>query len=187
MIELIFGILSIMIALYIFYNQNKETNISRNNNTNALNNSNKIMQAKIYLENLAPLQKNLRNKIILLKTIYENDYKNLHLKRTINYKLTFDDIQSDFIFNNKSIKKCKFSKTVYIEFKELLPEVKNLFPHSYTYYWNFIKTLDPILFYATTKDKRNFDITDKYIESIKLLNEFIELSYNLDTELKIVW
>lgn len=190
------GIIGVIIALVIFYCQNKENIKSRNENTNSnirladeKHKENSLIQKKIYLENILPKQEELRSKIQMLRNCYGNNDKNLHLRLTVDSKLKFDKYQYDHIFHGRAPKDYIFYTGIYEKFKEALPEVKNLFPNSYTLYFNFIQTLDPIL-HHTAEEKPSFDggiWDDKWFESIKMLDDFIESTYNVDSELKNVW
>ena len=190
------GIIGVIIALVIFYCQNKENIKSRNENTNSnirladeKHKENSLIQKKIYLENILPKQEELRSKIQMLRNCYGNNDKNLHLRWVVDSKLKFDKHQSEYIFHGHAPEDYKFYSGIYEEFKLALPKVKNLFPNSYTIYSNFIQTLDPILKH-TCSDKPSFDDgkwVNKWQESLKLLDTFIESTYNSDSELKNVW
>ena len=150
---------------------------------------NELNQAKIYLENILPRQKELRLKIQNLRNCYANHDANLHLKWIVDSGLKFDKYQSEHIFHGRAPEDYKFYTSIYTEFKNALPEVKNLFPHSYTEYFNFINTLNPILFH-TNAECPSYDEgkwVDLHQDSIKLLDEFIEKTYNTDSELRMVW
>lgn len=195
-LETFLAITAIVIALIIFYRQNKADIQSRIENTNSnlrlaeeKHEENRLIKIKIYLENIQPKQKELLTKIKMLRNCYGNDAKNLHLRWVEDSNLKFDKHQSDHIFHGRAPKDYTFYTGIYEKFKEALPEVKNLFPNSYTLYFNFILTLDPIL-HHTAEEKPSFDggiWVDKWFESIKMLDDFIESTYNVDSELKNVW
>lgn len=192
----ILNVLAIVIAFVIFYKQNKADIQSRIENTNSnirlaeeKHEENRLNKTKIYLEDIQPKQKELRIEIKKLRNCYHDGAKNLHLRWVEDSGLKFDKHQSNHIFHGHANEDFKLYTGIYEKFKEALPEVKNLFPNSYTLYFNFIQTLDPI-FRHTAEEKPSFDggiWVDKWFESIKMLDDFIESTYNVDSELKNVW
>lgn len=109
---------------------------------------NELAQAKIYLESILPKQTSLRLKLQTLRHCYGNHMKNLHLRWIADTELKFDENQLDYIFHQKVDTEFRYYKNIYTEFRTALPEVKNLFPHCYTEYFNFVESLYPIFVYT---------------------------------------
>lgn len=189
-------IASILIALLILSYQLRIEAKSRSENTKSnikiaeeKHKENELVKTRMYLEHILPKQKELRTKIKNLRNCYANYDRNLHLQRVIDSGIKFDDYQPEHIFHGRALKELKFKTEIYDEFKEILPEVKNIFPNSYTYYWNFILTLSPIYLH-TAEEKPSYDggkWVDRHVESCDLLDKFIESTYNNDSELRNVW
>lgn len=185
-------ILSILILTYQIWKDKCSRDKETENNQKLLHEKvkeNELTQAKIYLESILPKQNSLRLKLQTLRQCYVNHIKNLHLRWIVDTELKFDENQLDDIFHKKVDTEFRFYTDIYTEFRTALPEVKNLFPHCYTEYFNFVESLYPIYVY-TGQGRLSGDIhkwTERHTSSVKLFDEFIEKTYNVDSTLKTVW